>query len=85
MYLLVPWYHFLQYATIIVLETFIIFRYWICYSTFIVLETFIDYILFWVPMYYMFKIAFLAWLFMPQTKGAENVSFISTCLFEPLP
>lgn len=44
--------------------------YWVCYASFTVAEIFVDLILFWVPLYYLFKIVFLVWLFLPQTKGA---------------
>jgi len=45
--------------------------YWTVYGFFAVLETFVDYVLYFVPFYYAFKLAFLLWLMLPQTRGAE--------------
>jgi receptor expression-enhancing protein 5/6 len=47
--------------------------YWVVYSCFSLAEVFVDYILFWVPMYYMFKLMFLLWLMIPSLKGADVV------------
>ncbi|KAJ1605418.1 TB2/DP1/HVA22-like integral membrane protein [Cryptosporidium canis] len=44
--------------------------YWVVYAIFNILEAFIDIILFWVPFYYLLKLFFLFWLFLPQTAGA---------------
>lgn len=44
--------------------------YWVVYAIFNIVEAFIDIILFWVPFYYLFKLFFLFWLFLPQTTGA---------------
>ena len=35
--------------------------YWTVYAFFSVLETFVDYVLYFVPFYYAFKLAFLVW------------------------
>eukprot|EP00914_Ancora_sagittata_P005683 GHVO01011560.1.p1 GENE.GHVO01011560.1~~GHVO01011560.1.p1 ORF type:complete len:188 (+),score=18.44 GHVO01011560.1:36-599(+) len=45
--------------------------YWVVYSSFNFLEVFIDYLLFWVPFYYLVKVIFLLWLFLPQFRGAK--------------
>jgi receptor expression-enhancing protein 5/6 len=47
--------------------------YWIVYSLFSVVEVFVDYILYWVPLYYMLKLVFLVWLMIPKLGGAELV------------
>eukprot|EP01066_Platyproteum_vivax_P009131 Platyproteum_vivax@DN3994_c0_g1_i1.p1 len=47
--------------------------YWVVYAAFSVVEVFTDYVLFWIPMYYLIKIVFLVWLFHPQTQGAISV------------
>merc|ERR1719399_2321604 len=47
--------------------------YWVVYSTFVVTEGFIEPILYFVPLYYPIKLAFLVWLFYPQTRGAETI------------
>jgi receptor expression-enhancing protein 5/6 len=38
-----------------------------------ILEYFSDLILYWIPFYYLFKSAFILWLALPHTKGAEVV------------
>merc|ERR1711988_1805253 len=45
--------------------------YWVVYSCFCLVEGFLEYVLFWVPFYYPIKLAFLFWLFLPNTKGAS--------------
>ena len=40
------------------------------YSFFSIIEIFIDTLLYWIPFYFAFKLAFLLWLMVPQTKGA---------------
>lgn len=45
--------------------------YWVCYSFFCVIESFVDYLLHWIPFYFAFKLAFLLWAMLPQTKGAK--------------
>merc|ERR1711934_341631 len=47
--------------------------YWVVYSCFCLIEGFLEYILFWVPFYYPIKLAFLFFLFLPQTKGAMQL------------
>merc|ERR1712188_367542 len=56
--------------------------YWVVYSCFCLIEGFLEYILFWVPFYYPIKLAFLFYLFLPQTKGAMMIyeSFLSKAL-----
>jgi receptor expression-enhancing protein 5/6 len=45
--------------------------YWVIFSFFTVIEHFVDIILYWIPFYYAFKLAFLLWAMLPQTKGAK--------------
>jgi receptor expression-enhancing protein 5/6 len=45
--------------------------YWVVYAFFSILEVFIDILLYWIPFYYAFKMAFLLWAMLPQTKGAK--------------
>jgi receptor expression-enhancing protein 5/6 len=45
--------------------------YWVLYAFFSIIETFKDFILYWIPFYYAFKLAFLFWAMLPQTKGAK--------------
>ena len=45
--------------------------YWVVYSFFSIIEVFIDILLYWIPFYYAFKIAFLLWAMLPQTRGAK--------------
>lgn len=45
--------------------------YWVIFAFFSIMETFIDLLLYWIPFYYAFKLAFLLWAMMPQTKGAK--------------
>ncbi|CEM30261.1 unnamed protein product [Vitrella brassicaformis CCMP3155] len=47
--------------------------YWVVYGFFSVIEVFADYILFWVPFYWMMKLGFLVWLFLPQTQGSIHM------------
>jgi receptor expression-enhancing protein 5/6 len=45
--------------------------YWVLFSFFSLIETFQDFILYWIPFYYAFKLALLLWAFLPQTRGAK--------------
>jgi receptor expression-enhancing protein 5/6 len=45
--------------------------YWVVYAFFSILEVFIDFLVYWIPFYYAFKLAFLLWAMLPQTKGAK--------------
>mmetsp|Transcript_8587 Transcript_8587/g.15033 ORF Transcript_8587/g.15033 Transcript_8587/m.15033 type:complete len:200 (+) Transcript_8587:186-785(+) len=45
--------------------------YWVLYSFFALIETFQDFILYWIPFYVAFKLAFLLWAMLPQTRGAK--------------
>lgn len=45
--------------------------YWIIFALFMTLETFTDLFLCWFPFYYELKIAFVAWLLSPYTKGSS--------------
>lgn len=45
--------------------------YWVVYSFFSIIEVFVDFLLYWIPFYYAFKVAFLLWAMLPQTRGAK--------------
>jgi receptor expression-enhancing protein 5/6 len=45
--------------------------YWVLFAFFSLIETFQEFILYWIPFYYAFKLAFLLWAMLPQTKGAK--------------
>jgi len=45
--------------------------YWVVYAFFSIIEVFVDILLYWIPFYYTFKMAFLVWAMLPQTKGAK--------------
>jgi len=47
--------------------------YWIVYAFFTFVESFTDVLLRWIPFYYVFKVVFLVWSFLPQTRGASIV------------
>eukprot|EP00656_Telonema_subtile_P032957 TRINITY_DN362_c0_g1_i2.p1 TRINITY_DN362_c0_g1~~TRINITY_DN362_c0_g1_i2.p1 ORF type:complete len:172 (+),score=70.35 TRINITY_DN362_c0_g1_i2:302-817(+) len=47
--------------------------YWVVYSCFCTVECFLEPLMYFVPFYYPIKLAFLVWLFFPQTKGAETI------------
>ena len=45
--------------------------YWVIFALFNFMETIVDMILYWIPFYHAFKLAFLVWAMAPQTKGAK--------------
>jgi len=45
--------------------------YWVIYSFFTIIEVFVDFLLYWIPHYHAFKLAFLLWAMLPQTRGAK--------------
>lgn len=45
--------------------------YWVVYAFFSIIEVFVEILLYWIPFYYAFKMAFLLWAMLPQTKGAK--------------
>ena len=45
--------------------------YWVIFSFFSMIEVFADFLLYCIPFYYAFKLAFLLWAFLPQTRGAQ--------------
>ena len=65
------------YATIISLEKDdkdnLWLTYWVIFGSFCLLEKFVDYLLFWVPFYYPFKISFLVWCMHPKFRGSIKV------------
>lgn len=58
--------------------------YWVVYAFFSIIEVFVDFLLYWIPFYYAFKLAFLLWAMLPQTKGAKFLydSFLKDFLKE---
>mmetsp|Transcript_21547 Transcript_21547/g.28281 ORF Transcript_21547/g.28281 Transcript_21547/m.28281 type:complete len:164 (-) Transcript_21547:405-896(-) len=56
--------------------------YWVVYAIFTLLENFVDLVLYWLPFYYSFKMAFLVWLMLPSTQGASFIynSFLKDAL-----
>ncbi|CAA0827593.1 HVA22-like protein k [Striga hermonthica] len=47
--------------------------YWAAYGSFSVAELFTDKILYWCPLYYHMKFAFLVWMQLPSVDGAKNL------------
>ena len=45
--------------------------YWVVFSFFSLIETFSGFLLYWIPFYYEYKLAFLLWAMLPQTKGSK--------------
>jgi len=45
--------------------------YWVVYAFFSIIEVFVEILLYWIPFYYAFKMAFLLWAMLPQTRGAK--------------
>ncbi|GAB5034591.1 receptor accessory protein 5 [Nannochloropsis oceanica] len=47
--------------------------YWVVYSFFTIIEAFVSVILYWIPFYYAFKLAFLVYLGYPGWNGATLI------------
>eukprot|EP00768_Dysnectes_brevis_P007576 gnl/Dysnectes_brevis/644_a711_7255.p1 GENE.gnl/Dysnectes_brevis/644_a711_7255~~gnl/Dysnectes_brevis/644_a711_7255.p1 ORF type:complete len:170 (+),score=22.14 gnl/Dysnectes_brevis/644_a711_7255:21-530(+) len=47
--------------------------YWVIWSLFNVFEKFADRLIYWVPFYLEIKLAFVLWLSLPQTMGAQVI------------
>ncbi|XP_011627756.1 HVA22-like protein k [Amborella trichopoda] len=47
--------------------------YWAVYGSFSLVEAFADKILYWFPLYYHMKFAFLVWLQLPTVEGAKQL------------
>ncbi|KAL2490917.1 HVA22-like protein k [Abeliophyllum distichum] len=47
--------------------------YWAAYGSFSVVEVFTDKLLYWFPLYYPMKFAFLVWLQLPSNDGARQL------------
>ncbi|ONK56152.1 uncharacterized protein A4U43_C10F4680 [Asparagus officinalis] len=45
--------------------------YWILYSFLTLMEMVAEPILYWIPIWYQLKVAFVAWLVLPQFQGAS--------------
>jgi receptor expression-enhancing protein 5/6 len=44
--------------------------YWVVFACFTLVEFFLDLVLYYLPFYFLFKLAFLGWCMAPQTRGA---------------
>jgi len=55
--------------------------YWIVYGFFGLVESLTDFFLYWIPMYFLVKVAFLIYCFHPNTEGARHVY---TIVIQPL-
>merc|ERR1712146_29333 len=57
--------------------------YWVVYAFFNIFESVFEFLVSWITFYYPIKVAFLVWLFLPQTKGAQFLyeNFIQKMLF----
>uniref|UniRef100_A0A7S2W428 Receptor expression-enhancing protein n=1 Tax=Rhizochromulina marina TaxID=1034831 RepID=A0A7S2W428_9STRA len=47
--------------------------YWVLFGACTVVETFSSWVLYWIPFYYAFKVAFLIWCMHPSWRGAAFV------------
>ncbi|KAK6794990.1 hypothetical protein RDI58_008443 [Solanum bulbocastanum] len=47
--------------------------YWAAYGSFSIVEAFTDKFLYWLPLYYHVKLAFLVWLQLPSAEGAKQL------------
>ncbi|XP_072970865.1 protein HVA22-like isoform X2 [Typha angustifolia] len=47
--------------------------YWILYSFLTLMEMVAEPILYWIPIWYQIKVAFVAWLVLPQFRGASFI------------
>ncbi|CAN4087932.1 unnamed protein product [Withania somnifera] len=47
--------------------------YWAVYGSFSIVEAFTDKFLYWFPLYYHVKLAFLVWLQLPSAEGAKQL------------
>lgn len=45
--------------------------YWVVYAFFSIIEVFDSVLVYWIPFFFAFKLAFLLWCMLPQTKGAK--------------
>lgn len=57
----------------IVSELVFYLQYWTVFAFILYLESVIEWFLFWLPMYYLFKMAGTVWLFHPSSRGASRV------------
>jgi len=47
--------------------------YWVVFSLFAAVEGIVDRLVYWLPFYYIFKLAFILWLQLPQFRGASKL------------
>mmetsp|Transcript_21579 Transcript_21579/g.19147 ORF Transcript_21579/g.19147 Transcript_21579/m.19147 type:complete len:151 (-) Transcript_21579:66-518(-) len=47
--------------------------YWVIFSSFSMIDHFGEFILVWIPFYFLFKLCFLIYLFLPATDGASHI------------
>lgn len=55
--------------------------YWAAYGSFSIVEAFTDKFLYWFPLYYHVKLAFLVWLQLPSAEGAKQLYTNHLCPF----
>ncbi|XP_015165999.1 HVA22-like protein k isoform X1 [Solanum tuberosum] len=55
--------------------------YWAAYGSFRIVEAFTDKFLYWFPLYYHVKLAFLVWLQLPSAEGAKQLYTNHLCPF----
>ena len=51
--------------------------YWMVYGLFVVTDEYVGFILSIIPFYYLIRLSFMVYLFLPQTKGAIKVYHIA--------
>jgi len=57
--------------------------YWVVYTTFNIAEFYIDVVASWLPMYFLFKVAFLVWCMYPCGSGYNGSLFIYNKIISP--
>ncbi|KAL8271705.1 hypothetical protein Esti_004381 [Eimeria stiedai] len=58
--------------------------YWVVYGAFSLVEYFVDFILFWVPFYYLLKFCFLLYLALPCFKARRGAESVYNIIIRPL-
>ena len=47
--------------------------YWVVFALFSIVESVMDFLVMWIPFYYLIKVSFFAWLYHPKFMGAGLV------------